>query len=333
MSIEIVYDRRFIRTTRGIIPLVLAGSSNCFEDKRDRNGRSYMVAERHWTYFFGRVSLEMTEEQLLQYVGEFCKERPETEAFRQRNVMLQYKDVVPWYHNGIRAAASIEEYLSANPQQSFKGYVTVYQKSGDRENSATELTEYIRTTEALEQWLDKAKAYLRKVGTEENITAVYINLKFSDNKPLHMPKLPKGPVVAKYGRSAPSYVCEYKKDKQLEFTPDIKKAVIFDSTEDARAKLGRRWSNLLFVKADGELLKKRYVLKMIGGKNSGNYIKGRSSTKLYSTPYANCAMRFAYPAAAINYVQKLRERGYGKSFIGDIVMIDVEAETETILEV
>ena len=31
MSYEIVYNRAFIKTTRGIIPLLLTGSNNCYE--------------------------------------------------------------------------------------------------------------------------------------------------------------------------------------------------------------------------------------------------------------------------------------------------------------
>lgn len=175
MSIEIVYDRRFIRTNRGIIPLLLAGSSNCFEEKIDRCGRPYEVAERRWTYFFSRDTLEMPEEQ-------------------------------------------------------------------------------------------------------------------------HMPTRISGPVIARFGRNGQSYVCSYEKGKNLHFSPDIQEAIVFNSVDEAYELMGNGWGKLYFVKAATPAKVKPYVIRLDGGRYSGNYVAKKSASRLFTTGVCMAAMRFGTPA-------------------------------------
>ncbi len=42
------HDRQFIRTTRGIIPMILSGSNNCTEFIWDARGRTHERRERRW---------------------------------------------------------------------------------------------------------------------------------------------------------------------------------------------------------------------------------------------------------------------------------------------
>lgn len=66
MSYEIIYDKQFIRTAKGFIPMVLAGSNNCY----DANGNSNrMRRSRDWQMWnIGRII--STEKELLDYTKE-----------------------------------------------------------------------------------------------------------------------------------------------------------------------------------------------------------------------------------------------------------------------
>ena len=62
MSYEIVYSRNFIKTNRGILPLVLTGSNNDYTWTGRRWRRS-----RSWACFYGNKHMEASADDLLLF--------------------------------------------------------------------------------------------------------------------------------------------------------------------------------------------------------------------------------------------------------------------------
>lgn len=288
--------------------------------------------ERRWTYFFGRDTLEMPEDELLEYVRSFCKENPEREGFRHRGQILLYKEVDRWYHSGVKSAYTLEVYLTTNPYQYLHCYLSVYLERDGKEGRQVLIEEYIHTTEQLEAWMDRYKAYLSENKDLPHIE-IYPCIKFAQNEPMHMPTRVSGPVVARYGRKGNSYVSSYEKGKQLRFSHDVREAVVFESVDKAYELLGNNWGKLYFVKADTPVKVKPFVLRLDGGKHSGSYVARMSASKLFTTTSCMAAMRFISPGEALRYAKRLREKGLYESLIGKFILRNLVDNTDSALEV
>lgn len=65
MSYEIIYDKQFIKTSKGFIPMVSSGSNNCYE----HSSGSRMRRTRSW-FSWNIGGIISTEEQLMDYVNQ-----------------------------------------------------------------------------------------------------------------------------------------------------------------------------------------------------------------------------------------------------------------------
>lgn len=183
MSYEIVYNRAFIKTTRGIIPLILTGSNNCYEYHLGRERR-----ERDWGCFWGNKHIEIDEQELLTFISDKADEKYEFCMFRGK--WVYYKDAYKFYQQGIKNAHTIENWLKYGTYGKYgskMGYLTCYVSDwrGGYENHFKTLEKNITTTSELEAWLDEAKAYVK-----DDNDKCFIELRYSINEPLiyHEPK-------------------------------------------------------------------------------------------------------------------------------------------------
>lgn len=252
MSCTIVYDRRFIRTTRGIIPLILSGSSNCTDFYFSRSGQWRERLARGWGYFFTDETLEMTEEQLIAYVKQNTYGKgPDWEMFRLRSATgnwITSNDCHRWYRNGCKAASTLEQYNIANRGVYLNCHLHLYEKTkGKKPENPKVLESRIFTTAELEAWLDEARSEKAKYVQEGY--GVYITIQFSKEEPLRTIGCPAGAVVAKHiGRKVSRYVCGYEKGKSVSYSPDPSIAIVFSSAETAMSELGG-WAKYKLVHA------------------------------------------------------------------------------------
>lgn len=319
MSYEIMYDRRFIRTSRGIVPMILSGSNNCTEQHWDCRGRSYERRERHWWAWIpsGKIIKDLPEADLLTMITKLCEDAdPNRELFKRNGAWLTYGQWYTWFQNGCKAAREIQEYLAWDRTQSFEGSLRVY---ADKKSfsSTEELWTYIHTTEELEKWLDEADKRRAEICSElGNACEVYVHLRFSGNRPLNVPAKPvEGPVVAK---RQTAFVKEYEKGKRLTFTYDPAEAAVFPDIEAARDALGVAfWNSCRFVSAKKQLRPMDHVIQMQSGKLAGSFIRKKTKGYLFPSRSIDDAKRFPNRNAAIKFATETRMRFN----IGDTILL------------
>ena len=148
MSYTIMYDRQFLKTSRGIIPLALYGDNNVTERVNGHERR-----ERHWgVYANGKT--EFTPDEYMSLIQSWCGSEFQ-EHFVFHGKWVDDNGIVAWAKNGIKNALTIEEIRKIVPVQSITCYISVWGKDYSHRN---EDWRYCNTTEQLEQWLDMAYA-------------------------------------------------------------------------------------------------------------------------------------------------------------------------------
>lgn len=295
MGYTIVYDRRFIRTTRGIIPVCLAGSNNCTEFI---NGRE--VLERSWFPFYSSDLIELPEDNLLQKVEKLTSAYPEGEAFKWHGDWVLNKNLSKWFKRGINDALTIEEYIANNPYQSLMCELSIWSRGETYEHKTALCSPYIKTTKDLESWLDEAYIQKSKLVDKE----VFVMVSFNGREPLKsQSKKIEGPVVVKYRNK---YLSEYVPGKTYTYSPKVKEAIIFSSPEEAKDLMENNCGEFKFVSAKTALKTKPFVIQMEGGTWPGFYVRKRSSRHLYYAHTIDGAMHFDSEKKAEQYIEKLR---------------------------
>lgn len=177
MSYEIVYDKQFIELTPDVvegqkwyIPVILHGSNNCTEvhliTGKERR-------ERYWSslYFSGENQLPWLSEteimnKIESYLGGYG------EHFMVNNKWVDDDGLIKFFKNGIRGAKTVEEIVKMGVK------VKVYISKWDGDKKTVILNEYISNSDALKDWLLRAKLELRNRGNSN----CYVNIRYTSTK-------------------------------------------------------------------------------------------------------------------------------------------------------
>ena len=111
MSYTIMYDRQFLKTSRGIIPLALYGDNNVTERVNGHERR-----ERHWGVYANRKT-EFTPDEYMSLIQSWCGSEFQ-EHFVSHGKWVDDKGIIAWAKNGIKNALTIEEIRKIVPVQS-----------------------------------------------------------------------------------------------------------------------------------------------------------------------------------------------------------------------
>ena len=336
MSIYIEDDRKVIQTSRGYIFMCLGGDNNVTEARWVGGKRGWTEARaRFWSHLNHQI-LEATEPEIMAFCERVYSGRPEHDVFRKGGKNVLCKEMPNYFRSGIRRAQSIETLLAANRGQSLEGTVIVYPTKGSCSNTR-EMSQFLHTTQELEEWLDLARvAYRQHIadGTE-----CYIHLAFSGNEPLRY-ACSNGDsdteiVIKDKSRKHNSYVCDFIPGRQLSFTGDLEKALIFDSEESARAAIGSCWRDIRIVTYASQLkaVSKPFIILFGSGALCGRYLQKQSSTKVYGSLAADRAMHFASIAAATRYAEGLRAKGWDATRCKEFTVIDTRDNSRMTLSV
>lgn len=305
MSYDIIYDKCFIRTSRGIIPMVLIGSSNCYESTFDSLMRKRLMRERHWSVIHDMMLEDASGQEKWQAM---LSANPGAELFMEHGKWITGSNIRKWFANGVKAALPLENYLKWNRGQSFVCEIVWY-KNRSEFASTTEFTYHCHNTEELENWIDQAKSKREAMLKDMPAADIYLKVGFDDNRPLNSVPRIEGPVVVKRGNNA--YVCKYETKKSRTFTDDPAKAYVFTDIDEAIEELGivpgngGVWSKVTFVSAK-TVQKGRPWIVQIGTPSfrAGSYIQKITRGKLYSTTKAEHAYRYSSKAAACKAADK-----------------------------
>jgi hypothetical protein len=172
MSYEIMYDKKFIKIDGSYIPLVLAGSNNCW----DGNKR-----ERKWGLFFDFFSDDIIfkGESIIKLLNENLNNDLDYISINNKSS----KDlVINYYKNGIKNALTIEEALDRYTSL-FQVVIQYYDEKIEPyyERFVDIKREYVNSTEQLKDLI----SYYKEIKKSHN-KKVYLTLRFSGNDKLKL---------------------------------------------------------------------------------------------------------------------------------------------------
>ena len=163
-----ILSRQFLRTTRGIIPLVYGGIvdstdyagyiANASQTLKGIPIPAYKGKEKPvgWCLVSEQM-LEVPQEELIDIVkladaGHSCNI-----AWINQVGVTAEKDVAKWYTNGCKKAVPLEYIVAANPNAQLYCQLV-------KEEPASESTyrRCFKTTQGVEAWIDEAKEYVRE---------------------------------------------------------------------------------------------------------------------------------------------------------------------------
>ena len=224
MSYEIVYNKAFIKTTRGIIPLLLSGSNNCTEYHLGRERR-----EREWGLFWGNKHIEIDAQDLLTFMADYGA-GDNCDFCKYGNKWLTSKDAYDFYKKGIKNAHTLEEWLENGHYKKYgsMGYLRCFISdwSNGYGKLALLLDRNITTTKDLEAWIDEAK---RLINGRDNM---YMCFKYPVREPLIYKenKEISGQCIVACSRHKGVYLSDLNT-----LTSDKKEAKVFKNQKEAEA--------------------------------------------------------------------------------------------------
>ena len=333
MSHYIEDDRKVIRTSRGFVFMCLGGDNNVTEQKWVGGKKQWAeVRARSWCHLNHQI-LEATEPEIMDFVQRVYSGDPEHEVFKKGGKWMCCKDMPNYFRDGMRRAQSLEALLLANRGQSLEGSVVVYPDK-DSLSRNTELQRYLHTTQELEGWLDEAKLLRQKHLADGK--DVYIHLTFSGKEPLRYGAGEKSceVVVKSTSRKSNSYVCSFIHGRQISFTGDLEKALVFESEEAARAAIGNCWDKIKFVSLASQqkaYKPKPYLLQIGAGKLGGCYLSKTTKNTVYGSWTQDGAKKFASEKEATQFAQSLRDRGCDEARYGKFTLVNTDTNCRTVL--
>ncbi len=103
MSYTIIYDKKFVKTAHGIIPIVLSGDNNLY----DTNSRGQQVCVRSWVAF-SYTPYPTSAEELMAEVHNSLPSHY-NQHFKYSSRWVDDKGLVNFFASGIRNALTLEE--------------------------------------------------------------------------------------------------------------------------------------------------------------------------------------------------------------------------------
>ena len=292
MSYSILYNSVFLKSERGITPVVLKGDNNVYDT--DGHGRSVRRA-RDWACFDNRLA--DTEENLLAKVEQFDDD---DEIWWYHGRFVNGSGLRRWMKNGIKNAVPIEALLENNRQNHVSCYVSVW---GPERYEGRFCNEWISTTEAFDTWIDKAKEF---VATCNKDWAPFYVVKFQseDIRALVASHEPNDKVVLKSSRG---YVCAVT-DDNVSWSKDVHIALEMTAAE-ARALLNTRirWTKVQVLSANCKKSSYNSIIELRKADGKTMYVTRFTNGTIYTTPNINLARRYSTKRYAEKAIGKMNQ--------------------------
>lgn len=145
MSYDIEYNRQFLKTSSGFIPMMLLGPSNVY----DGNKRT-----REWCIPYKEL-VNKTEPEMLRFMqGKFNQY---DEHWMRGGKYITNSGLLSWISSGCASACTIEDFRLCNPYSGFSIAIVVYDGAW---NGHEFIRESPKTTSDLESWYSRAQAFL-----------------------------------------------------------------------------------------------------------------------------------------------------------------------------
>ena len=296
MSYSIIYGRQFVKTTKGIIPMILSGSNNCTEFIQGRE-----VLERNWypmTLSNKDKRIAIPAEELLERARAISTgDGADYEFAKQGGKWLYCKDVLKWVESGIRNAMNIERINFFRPNTPLHGRIVVWR--GDKRE--------------LEAFAEEMESAWKVNGSDKTVTEFYPYLSFEGREPLSIEKMASlsddEPVVVKvapYGYyTKTEHSCRnYERNRAA--------AKVFKNIDDAIAELGGitfHASKVTFERAGADSAKsskpaeKLFALRITEGDRAGAYIVKLTRSRIWTSTSSEKAKMFPSEKAVLKWAE------------------------------
>lgn len=213
MGYEIIYDKKFVMTSRGYIPFILSGSSNCTMFVGNKE-----ILERSWFVYNDKLMF-CTKENLMDFAESLS--HTDYELFKEGNRWVEGKDICNWFKNAINSSYRINDLLKVNKGRSICCYVWM---TNDTDYcSKTLFKAFVHTDEELFDWYDKHYDYI-----EDGWTS-HISIGFNGYEKMKSPGRINGKVIVAYRRGV--YLEQFSNCTYI-LTKDKSKAMVFDGLDD-----------------------------------------------------------------------------------------------------
>ncbi len=290
MSYQKYYGRQFVKLAEDkYIPLILWGANNCTEFV---NGRE--VLERYWCSF---SPTEITDvATFAKFIWKKAETNPNGEVWMNGSKWVYWANIPRWMTNSFGSAKTIEEiyYLTGKS-------LTITFSKHDYSTGRNKVDKTVTATTSAEL-LDFFEYYESLTAEEKRNGFLWYD--FGTREPLKFPKPNiEGKVIVK-DRSNKRYLSSYISGKELNFTSDPNKALVFENAEEALTQLGRGWRiKFVSAKALEEAKKPKYFAIYTG---YHGFVKERSRSRLYFTRDKKYAKLFKTEKEAERYMEKLK---------------------------
>lgn len=275
MSVEIVYDKKFIKVGEDqYIPMYMHGSSNCtmFVGRKE-------IYERYWDTLFGkRKKVIFTQNELLEIAKSYINPDSYCEWFRMGSrggKMIEKEQIFSFINSGCKNAHTLEEFVKAG----YPLYCKVRRYTTE-EGWSNHDGDFVRTTEELLNWIDRVE--LR----DEN---EYLYLDFCTIKAIKIGKKLSENIEPSVVKTRNGYLTKYENGTRISFSTsmNIADAMIFESAEELE-KVKDMFKHfhdcpMRIVKASTAMEKKPYYLYVEKGNYAGYNIKKIHGASLYYT--------------------------------------------------
>lgn len=292
MSYTLLYNSVFLKSERGITPVILSGDNNVYDT--DGHGRT-LRRSRDWHCFDNKLAV--SEEELMKRVEEL---KDSEEIWQRNGRVVTGKGVITWMRNGIKNAASLEDVLKNNRLTSVSCAVSVW---GRDRYEGRHCSCNVSTTEAFDSWVDEAKAYVSTLDADHN---AFFIVKFPREKVRSLTKssVQEGKVLIK---SKTLYLKEVKPDG-LNWTDDIHDALEMD-IEEAKKLLNERyyWSEVKIMSAKGKSNPWNWIVELRNKDGRVMYVARVVAGTVYTTPDINRAKKYATKHNSDRAIGTIRE--------------------------
>ena len=304
MSYQIEFNRQFLRSARGITPLVLFGSNDFSEFFRGKNNIKHERVIREWCPFLDMVGVSETElmEEVKTHTGRT------KQHWKRHGKFLDDAAMIRWCITGIRDAMTLEEIRQQNPGLSLRCGIETYHESIWLSSS---LSRRVNTSDELDKWIDAVRE--TTANSADGVTHYFV-LKF-DEDDLLVRKQHRfdGLAVVKYKKL---YLCALGGDRVFCDTkyPDTP-FPSFDDAMQAAVNAGLRPFRII------PALGTSYVIREDGTYNHGMYYAGTKRRRACDTDDINHAKKYSSRTLAARTAQRLMEQSYNGSSIRTVLPV------------
>lgn len=304
MSYSILYNSVFLKSERGITPVVLKGDNNVYDT--DGHGRAVRRA-RDWACFDNRLA--DTEENLLAKVAQFDDD---DEIWWYHGRFVNGSGLRRWMKNGIKNAVPMEALLENNRQNHVSCYVSVW---GAERYEGRFCNEWISTTEAFDNWIDKAKEFVANCSKDWSPFYV-VKFQSEEIRALTVSRKPSDMVVVKSSRG---YVCAVT-DDSVSWSKDVQIALEMTAA-DARVLLNTRirWRKVQVLSANCKKSSYNSIIELRKADGKTMYVTKFTNGTIYTTPNINLARRYSTKRYAEKAIGKMNRILMANDMVANVI--------------